>query len=136
MTRQDAVRAVLVIWIAGAAVVASLVLSQVIAGKYGEDHAAVWGWYTGLFASPLGLVLAAAFASPSTRWKTAKASRFTLWTAILLSSLYALAALGLLMVEPLVEARSFELLDKTGLFFALFQGVVIAALAALIFEGR
>ena len=41
-----------------------------------------------------------------------------------------------LLIEPLTSITPFELFDKSQIIMSLIQGVVVAAVGAVVFDGR
>ncbi len=44
--------------------------------------------------------------------------------------------LGVLLIEPVLEATIYELFDRTAVGLSLLQGFVVAAIGAVVFDGR
>jgi hypothetical protein len=136
MTRGAAVQRLVVLWLVLPVPSIIIVAAQTLAGKYGETSDEAWSWIVAQFAAILALVLAAAFSSPSKSWREKPASVFRWRCAAASSVFYAVLVLALLLIEPLLLLSPYEVLADSGWLLALVQGVVIACVGAVIFDGR
>lgn len=136
MNRLAASRWLLVCWLAIIGVDATVLLAQSLSDAFGKDADIAWSWMFTIFTAPFSLVVATAFSEPTGRWKTAKASRFRFLSALGSSILLGVGALLALVAEPFVGVRNFEILQATVIPLTLVQGVVVAAVSSVIFEGR
>ena len=135
-TRQQAVQRLFALWMVSALLLSGGVAIQVVAGKYGEDSTAAWSWLLAIVVPEISILGVAAFAQPTAAWKKAPADKFkyrcALWGSLVLTFLAAVT----LLLEPLVEATPFEIFDNSGVLFALAQGLVLAAVGAVVFDKR
>ena len=136
MTRENAIRRLFGLWAVVAAAPALLVTAQTIAGKYGDDAQIAWSWLFAQITPVLAILLAAVFSEPSSRWKSAQAHQWKFSCALGASIAQAVLMLSVLIIEPLVTVSTFDLFDKTQIILSLLQGVVVAAVGAVIFDGR
>lgn len=135
-TRGTAVRVLLGQWLISACAISILILLQSIFGKYGNDSEVAWSWMCGLFVPPLSLLLTAALTESSIDWHNQVASTFKYWVAFGAGGVCILAVAFILLIEPVVSLSYFQLFEKTSLALALWQGFSVAAISAVVFEGR
>ena len=136
MSRQKAVQRLFVLWVIGAAALALFVTSQVVGGKYGEDDVAAFSWLVGIAIPPLSILAAAVFVDPRANWRDAAANLFKFRVAFWISIGMLILAFGTLLLEPLIARSSYELFANTGVVFGLVEGLVVAALGAVVFDRR
>ena len=136
MSREKAIRLLFLQWTIIAAIGVSMITAQSIAGKYGDDSEIAWNWLLGQFTPGLSILLAAVFSEPSAKWRTAAASRWKWGWAFALGILQGTLLLLVLLVEPLLSITAFDLFSQTQWMLALLQGIAVAAIGAVIFDGR
>lgn len=136
ITRVRAIRRLTSFWAIATLIFGLLLMSQVLAGKYGDDAGIPFNWISAQIFPVLGLLLAAAFSSPDHAWSAAQVDRHRYLYAKLASGVQILGILLILLAEPLLPETPFELFDRTILYFSLWQGVVTACVGALVFDGR
>lgn len=136
MSRINACRLLMVFWSFMFVCIMLIITVQSVGGAYGDDSDIVWGWFITAFSGPMTLVTAAAFGDPSTRWKSLRSSTFRLISALVASLLAGGGCLLALLIEPLLALSNFELLRVSAVPIALVQGLAVAAMASVIFEGR
>ncbi|MES2044681.1 MAG: hypothetical protein V4475_12455 [Pseudomonadota bacterium] len=136
MTREGAVRLLFMQWAITGAIGVLLITAQSIGGKYGEDSELAWNWLLGQFTPALSILTAAAFADPSARWRKAASSMWKLRSAVILGVIQAICMLVLLLLEPLLDVTPFDLFGRTQWMLALLQGIAVAAIGSVIFDGR
>lgn len=136
MTRSSAINKIFIVWIVILLPSILLFTAQSIAGKFGEDSSFAWNWLLGQVTPVLALLLAAIFSSPTRYWRNHAANLFR-WQCAMAACLFqGISMLAILLVEPLIVSTIFELFDKTGVFMSILQGVVIATVGAVVFDGR
>ena len=136
MTRSSAINKIFIVWVVILLPSILLFTAQSIAGKFGEDGSFAWNWLLGQVTPVLALLLAAIFSSPTRYWRNHVANLFR-WRCAMAACLFqGISMLAILLVEPLIVSTIFELFDKTGVFMSILQGVVIAAVGAVVFDGR
>jgi hypothetical protein len=136
MTRQKALNSLSIIWVSVLFPTALILAVQTIAGKYGEDGELAWSWFLIQTSPIVSLLVAAIFASPSQQWCNAPADRLRFGCAVGVSLIQGISMLVVLLIEPTLQLDQFELFDRTVLFLALVQGVGVAAVGAVVFDGR
>jgi hypothetical protein len=136
MTRGAALRALLIQWLSCALAVSIVVVFQSMFGKYGDDSGMAWAWLAGVFVPPLAILLTATLTESTINWHEAKASRFKFWLAFALGSICFVAVIAVVFVEPFVDAWPLLLFGKMDLVLSVWQGFALAAIGAVIFEGR
>ncbi|WP_327195906.1 hypothetical protein [Novosphingobium capsulatum] len=139
MIRQNAIRYLFIFWISAAVFSTAILTVQSLAHRYGEDSQAAWNWLLGQYTPVLSILLAAVFSDPSKRWREAQANVWRFKCAIAISVLQAIAMIGLLLIQPFLngmEVSPFDLFESTQSLLALVQGVAVAAVGAVIFDGR
>lgn len=136
MTRQAALRWLLVEWLVGSSLIAGLLMVEVLAGKHGDSPGPIWGWVSTNLAPTLSLLITANLAAPNPTWGIAPAGRFMLTLTLGGSALYLLASLMLLLAEPLIGLTLGQVLDLASFPMSIWQGIVVAVISALLFDGR
>lgn len=136
MTRELAVRQLMILWIAIAIPVIILLFVQSLAGKYGQDSSIIWNWIIGQLSAPMALTSSAHFSDASARWKNGAANVARYKTAMILSILHLSFILLSLFIEPLLELTPFELIEQASFLLSIIQGLAVAAIGSLVFEGR
>lgn len=136
MKREKALQRLFALWVALPAIPLLIITIQSIAGKYGENSGAAWSWFLIQVSPTIALLSAAAFSNPSPAWKRGPIAPFKWMMALILTILQPLAMLTVLLIEPLVGATVYEMFDKTSVGLSLLQGFVVAAIGAVVFDGR
>lgn len=136
MTREGALRLLFIQWTAIGGLAVALVTVQAISGKYGEDSELAWNWLLGQFTPALSVLSAAVFSDASRRWRSATASPWKWKVALVLGGVQMLCLFTVLLIEPLLSISSFDLFSRTQWMLALLQGIVVAAIGAVVFDGR
>ena len=113
-----------------------ILIPQTVIGKYGNEYAAAWSWLLSLITPPLSILSVAAFVDPTAAWRRAAADTFKYRSALAGTLVIAISSLGVLLAEPLVTMSSFELFSVSGIPLALLQGLVMAAVGAVVFDRR
>lgn len=136
LTRERALRYLLLEWMLCAAIVSAVAMLQSIMGKYGDDFGSAWSWLAANFIAPLSILLTASLSDPSAQWRNGPANRFRFWLAFGMSGICVGAILIVLFIEPLVSASYFEIFSTSDLPLTIWQGFALAAIGAVIFDGR
>lgn len=137
MTRKTAIELLCVPWFVTFALAAILISIQSLADRYGEQADRVWSWLLNGTAAPMALLTAAVFVDAKKTWARAPADKFRFRMAMAGSLVFCVTLLGSLLIEPQFEAVGrFALLQMTAIPLALFQGIMVAAIASVIFENR
>lgn len=136
MGREKALRRLFTIWIILPTLPLLLITMQAIAGKYGANSGAAWTWFLIQVSPAIALLSAAAFSNPSAAWKRGVIDPFKWRLALALSILQPVAMMVVLLIEPILEATIYDLFDRTAVGLSLLQGFVVAAIGAVVFDGR
>ena len=136
MTRGGAIHRIAILWLVLPLPALVLLTVQTIGGKYGDDATEAWSWLLAQLAPILALILASMSSDPSKSWKEKPANLFRWRSAVGSSLLYGLIILGLLLVEPLLPTTSYDLFTGSSWLLAVLQGVVVACIGTVIFDGR
>ena len=136
MTREKAIRDALRIWIFVAVSSSLLITVQSLLGKYGDDSELAWNWLLGQYTPALSILVASVFSDASKRWREAEATAWKYRSARLISLFQFACIVGVFLFEPLLSATIFEIFSSTQVFLSLVQGLAVAAIGALIFDGR
>ena len=113
-----------------------LVALQVVGGKYGNDEIAAWAWLLGIVVAPLSILGTAAFVDPTATWRNAAANQFKYRMAFAFSVVMIALALFTLMGEPLIRMSTYDVFTRTGVPISLLQGLLMAAIGAVVFDRR
>lgn len=139
MTRERAIRCLFILWVS-ASLVATLVVSmQMLSGKYGEDGQLALNWLLIQYTPILSVLLAAVFSDPSKRWREGVANQWRFRWALAISIFQILLMLCLLLLQPFFGAYSvtvFSVFERTQPILAILQGLGVAAVGSVIFDGR
>lgn len=139
MTRERAIRHLFILWVS-ASLLATLVVSlQILTGRYGEDGQLALNWLLIQYTPILSILLAAVFSDPSKRWREGLANQWRLRWALAISAFQILMMLSLLLLQPfygLYSLTAFSVFESTQSFLAILQGVGVAAVGSVIFDGR
>jgi uncharacterized membrane protein len=136
MTREKVVRLLFVQWLFVAIIAILIVTMQSVSGKYGNDSEQAWNWLLGQFTPALSILTSAAFSDPNTRWKNSIASAWKWKTAFTFGFFQAFCLFLLLFVEPMLTITVYDLFARTQWALSLLQGVSVAAIGAVVFDGR
>jgi hypothetical protein len=136
MTRGIALRYLLGLWLIAVAILSTIILIQSVLGKYGDESKEAWAWLASIAVPPLSLVLTAALTESSIGWHDGPADKFKFRLAFIFGTICILAALTTILIEPFVKLSYFELFEHTSLELALWQGLSVAAIGGVVFEGR
>lgn len=139
MTRERAIRRLFILWVV-ASVVATLVVSlQILTGRYGEDGQLALNWLLIQYMPILSILLAAVFSDPSKRWREGVANQWRFRWAVTISVFQILLMLSMLLFQPfygLYSLTAFSVFESTQALLAILQGVGVAAVGSVIFDGR
>ena len=136
MTRERSVLHLFIVWICLPFLLILLVFAQSVMGKYGSDAPVIWNWLIGQISAPIALTTTAYFSSASAKWRNGQFDivryRFALWFSLLQCILVAI----FFLVEPLIEVGIFDVIEQASFLLTVAQGATVAAIGALVFEGR
>jgi hypothetical protein len=135
-TREQAIRTLFRIWIFAPILPVLIMGLQTMNGKYGADADVAWSWLIGQVAPVISILIAAIFSDPADSWKTAPADNFRWRCAAWASAIQLTLMTAILLLEPLTPATPFQLFAMTAIPLTMLQGLVVAAVGAVIFHGR
>jgi hypothetical protein len=118
------------VWFAGAGAVFLLVLVQTLAGKYGENTEAAWGWLMPAILPTLSLITGAIAYNAAKPKGEFTVDRLAYRVAFYLSIFYLLLLLVTLLAEPLTSMTPLQVLELSGYWLGPVQGLVGLALGA------
>ena len=126
-------RALAAAWLILGGLAVLILIGQTVTDRYGEKIAEVWTWFSIYFLPAATVVIFAStvgeHGSPSNQ---ALVSRGAFFGALILSVLYLILLLLPLLAQPFTDVESpFDTLSKWAIVLALFQSIVIGALAAV-----
>lgn len=136
MTRQRALQRLFLLWAILPAVPLLIITVQALSGKYGDSAGVAWSWYLIQVTPAVALLSAAAFSNPSKAWQRGIVSPFKWRLALSLTVLQSVCMLSALMAEPLLQATIYEVFERTSVALSLLQGMVVASIGAVVFDGR
>lgn len=136
MTREHALKRLFRLWIGLPILPVLLLGAQSLSDKYGDDADVAWSWLLMQVAPVLAILIAAVFSEPSTRWKAAPADAFKMNWAVWTSVAQGLGMIAILLLEPVLTVPTFKIFAMTSIPLALLQGVVVASVGSVIFDGR
>jgi hypothetical protein len=139
MNRERAIRFLFVFWVAFALLVTMWVSLQILAGRYGTDGQIALNWFLGQFAPVLSILLAAVFAQPSKRWRECLANQWRFRWSVAISAFQVSLMIGCLLIQPIfdsVNISPFVIFENTQAFVSILQGIAVAAVGSVIFDGR
>ena len=136
MKRGQALRVLFSVWTVFSVVDVGVVFIQSLTGKYEQEVSEVWAWLLGNLIPCFTIISIATWTDSAISWHDQAGNRFRFLLALGLSVSYLLATLLMLLVEPFTSRGTFAMIDDTTLVFAVSQGFLISAVAAVIFEGR
>lgn len=136
MTREGAIRHLFFLWMTIAVVSTCLLTAQVLLKKYGDDSTIAWNWLLIQYTPAVGILLSSVFSDPSKRWRQAPSTPWKFRSAKWMSYVQACLIFSILLLEPLLPISSFEIFESTQILLALLQSVVVAAIGAVVFDGR
>lgn len=136
MTRERAIRQLLKIWVTIAVVSTSMITLQAILGKYGDDSQLAWNWILGQYTPSLSILMASVFSEASKRWRQAEVTAWKFRSARIISIFQFACIAMVLLLEPTISTSIFIIFEKTQVILSLVQALSVAALGALIFDGR
>ncbi|PWG03358.1 hypothetical protein [Sphingosinicella humi] len=136
MTREEALQRVLYVWLGVAPLLGLLILAQAVAGKYGDDASSAWSWYLALIVPPVSILVTAALVDPKASWRNAAAHAFKYRLAFWGSGALLFIAFTLLLAEPGMEAAPYQLFEQSAILLTVLQGIVLAAIGAVVFDRR
>ena len=136
MTRKHSTERLAIMWVLITLPAVLLLTMQTLAGKYGEDAQEAWNWMLAQVTPILAIVMASVFSGPSRAWSEKAANSFRWRCAVGATCIYAIAMFGVLLLEPVTGASPYNMFAASGLLLPLLQGLVIASISAVIFDGR
>lgn len=133
MTMLTCKRSLATIWLTLGGLAVLVLLGQTVTDRYGDKLVDVWTWFTIYFLPAATIVMFASTVgdrdSPS---NASLVSPGAFFGAAVLSLLYLLMILIPLLSQPFLESESpFDTLNKWAIVLAIFQSIVIGALAAV-----
>ena len=135
------------LWMAGAGVIAVLLIFQSLAGAYGDRVQGVWGWALPNILPMLSLmmgVFAGAALAEHVESDDLKVRRAFYRLSMALSAFHLLAVAATLLAQPMAASRSgseaaydvMTLFDVSNLWLGPLQGTVAALLGTLFFTKK
>ena len=126
-------RVLAAVWLVLGGIAVVVLIGQMITDRYGSRVGDVWTWFSVYFLPAATVVFfASGVGTHDSESNQAMVSRGAFLGALILSVLYLVLILLPLLAQPFVEADSpFEALAKWAIVLALFQSIVIGALAAV-----
>ncbi|WP_130754504.1 hypothetical protein [Sphingobium xenophagum] len=109
---------------------------QSFTGGYGEDNEIAWQWLLAQYTPVVSILIAAVFSEPTKVWKEKPANMWRYRWALGISLFQALAIFIVLILPGAFEVSPFLLFAKTQIALSLLQGIAVAAVGAVIFDGR
>ena len=133
MRMLTAKRSLAAVWFVLGGIAVLILVGQTVTDRYGEKLAEVWTWFT-VYYLPGATIVAFASSvgerhSPSNE---VEVSHGAFLAAVLLSLLYLSLMLLPLLLQPFVQTESpVDTMNKWGIVLAIFQSIVIGAIAAV-----
>ena len=126
-------RSLAAIWLMLGGIAVLVLLGQTITDRYGEKLVDVWTWFTVYFLPAATVVMfASTVGDRDSASNEAIVSHGAFFGAAILSVLYLLMILIPLLSQPFLENESpFDTLNKWAIVLAIFQSIVVGALAAV-----
>jgi hypothetical protein len=122
MTVADAQGRLAMLWIAGAAGVGALLLTQTVLGKYGGQTDKAWSWFAPTVFPMLTIIVTAWFGTEAAaRQQTVEPRHFQM--AFGLSLVYLATVAGTLLVQPFSPWTPMELLALSHGWLGPTQGL-------------
>lgn len=126
-------RSLAAIWLILGGIAVAILLGQTITDRYGDKLIDVWTWFTIYFLPAATVVMfASTVGERDSASNEALISHGAFFGAAALSILYLSMILIPLLSQPFLESESpFDTLNKWAIVLAIFQSIVIGALAAV-----
>jgi len=133
MTMLTCKRLLAAVWFVLGGIAVIVLLGQMITDRYGAKVGDVWTWFSVYFLPAATIVFfASGVGTHDSEANQALVSRGAFFGALLLSLLYLILILLPLLAQPFMDADSpFDTMNKWAIVLALFQSIVIGALAAV-----
>ncbi len=119
------------IWIVAFALLFAIIGVQTFAGKFGKEWDAGFDWFFPLTIPSVSLMITVWTVQQTDEDKKVVTSRHVLWAAMLLSTFYLLAMLGLLLLHPFVDLSLQTQFSRSAWYLAMVQGILMALLGKL-----
>ena len=126
-------RSLAAIWMTLGGIAVLILIGQTITDRYGEKLVDVWTWFTVYFLPAATIVMfASTVGERDSPTNETMVSHGAFIGAAVLSVLYLLLILLPLLSQPFLESDSpFDTLNKWAIVLAIFQSIVVGALAAV-----
>jgi hypothetical protein len=125
------------IWFIGGIFLFLLFALQSILGKYGNGTAEAWNWFLPSIMPSLSLVLGVIVLDVARGGsKKTKIDRFIYHLVFFLSIIYLLLVVSIPLLQPLTGTDPLELMKRSNLWLAPFQGLVSAGLGIFFVKGE
>jgi len=126
-------RALAAAWFILGGIAVLILVGQTVTERYGDKVGEVWTWFSVYYLPAATVVIFASTVgehdAPSNQ---ARVSRAAFVGALLLSILYLILMLLPLLAQPFTQAESpLETLNRWAIVLAIFQSIVVGALAAV-----
>jgi hypothetical protein len=118
------------LWFAGAGIVSLLVLLQSLHGRYGAEVAQAWSWLLPTLVPTLSLIIGQRVFDAVQSTPDRATDRFLYRLTASLSSVYLLAVLLVVLLQPLSTPGPIELMVQSNVWLGPMQGLVIAPMGA------
>ncbi|HTT84319.1 MAG TPA: hypothetical protein VMF67_12635 [Rhizomicrobium sp.] len=135
MTRGAASKLLIWEWLLGLATILGIMLVQTLLGKYGKNSRDIWTLLALVLITPLSMLVTSVISQTSREWQIAPASALRFWLAFLVGGTFILCVLLVVLIEPM-STGYFHLFASTGMVLVLWQVLIVAAIGAVVFEGR
>lgn len=131
MNKAEAKKRLAIIWFIGSGLLIITVIFQSVFGRYGEKIDTAWGWLLPTIMPTVSLITGV-LTSDAMGWSdmSAKVNPFVVRVAIWLSIAYIIVVSLTIFLSPFSSINQIELMEKSNLWLAPFQGIVIAVVGA------
>ena len=121
-------RALALLWLIGSGFLFTLVLVQTALGHYGDSYADAWNWLLPGVLPTASLIVTVLFRTTDPEQKTA--DRFLFRLCYGLSSMYLLAVISVLLLQPFQSGVAADALKHSNIYLGPFQGLVASSIGA------
>ncbi|MBB4100467.1 hypothetical protein [Sphingomonas kyeonggiensis] len=132
-------RVLFIAWVAAACFATLFVSLQILGGRYGTDGQIALNWLLGQYTPTLSILLAAVFSKPSKKWRDYPVDQWRFRWAVAISAFQIVLMISMILLQPafnMIGITAYMLFDNSQALLFILQGVAVAAVGAVIFDGR
>lgn len=118
-----------ILWFTGAGIIFLIIFLQTVLGKYGDEAEQTWSWFLPTIMPTLSLIIGVLVVdAKKEEGEEESVKKFFFKLTYTLSFIYLVVVFSTILIEPFSPFTSFDLMERSNLWLAPFQGLTSASL--------